>query len=191
MGPSLHFADLWVPPGWVGCFWPPELVIRGSQQRLWQFCAGQRHPSQAGQPQKAPLHCSARKESILPAQSRHQGSQYFNHPNVCSLAVQPRQAAKAGILGEQDWSSTSPPDRGLLCLRCDPCAAAVSPYAGGICLSSSASSPASKPGPPCTREPQHPHAEARWPAVLVALWGHRKQIGLMAAGAAAEHAVSR
>lgn len=191
MGTSLHFTDLRVPPGWVGCRWPQELVIRGSQQQLWQFCAGQRHPSQAGQPQNAPLHCSAGKESILPAQRRDQTSQHLHHPNICSLGVQPRQAAKAGILGEQDWSSTSPPGRGLLHLRCDLWAVAVSPHAGGICLSSLASYPASKPGPPCTCEPQNHHAEPRWPVVLVAPWGHKKQIGLRAAGAAAEHAVSQ
>lgn len=101
------------------------------------------------------------KESILLAQPQVLSSQQFYHPNTCSfLALHPRQAAKAGVLGEQGWSSTSSPGRGLLHSHCDPRAATFFPHIGGTYLSSSASSPASKPGVPHTPEPQHPHARA-------------------------------
>lgn len=69
-------------------------------------------------------------------------------------------------------------------------AATVCPHTGGICPSSSASSSASKPGPPCTPEPQHPCAEPHCLAVPAASRGHKNQAGLRAAGAGAERAMT-
>lgn len=110
-------------------------------------------------------HCQAErqgKESILPAQPPAPSSQQFYHPKTCGcLAIHPRQAAKAGVSGEQDWSGTSPPGRGSLHPACQRYLPRQLSHLSSL-----------KTGSP------------------MALWGRTKQTGPRAAGAAAEPAVS-
>lgn len=108
-GSSLHFPALWVPPGWAGRHWPLALVITGSQQWFWHVCAVQRHQNQAQDSPKMHHHAAMQgKESILPAQPRAWSSQQFYHPSACScLAIQPWQAAKAGV--SESRAGVAPP----------------------------------------------------------------------------------
>lgn len=101
------------------------------------------------------------KDSILQAQPVAWAPHMY-HPNACNCLAMHR----AGVLAEQSWGGSSPPGRGLLHPHCDPCAATMCPHAARVCLGSSASSAASKPGPLCTPEPQHPTQSLAVPQTL-------------------------
>lgn len=188
-GPSLHFAAPGVPAGRAGCHWPPGACNREPAAALAGLCStetpkpGSTAPKRTATPQCRERRASSRHSPTPSAPSSFTTQTLavgwlYTHARQPRLGVWQSRAGAAPPL-QAEGCCTHTVTHGLL----------LSDPHSGICLSSSASSPASKLGPLCTPEPQHPCAEPCCPAVPVAPWGHKNQAGLRAAGAGAERAM--